>query len=60
VAFESEEAMKEHKAAHGRTQVMVAPLADVNSGGRARGGDAGPGWRVEKGDFSKAGFAATK
>jgi hypothetical protein len=49
IAFESDAAMREHKAVHGRTHAMAAPLDS-----------AGTAWRVERGDISMAGHHATK
>ena len=50
LAFESDVAMREHKAARGRTQPMAAPL-EAREGAR---------WRAERGDFSCAGQTASK
>ena len=49
VAFESDAAMSDHKAAHGRTHAMAAPL---DAGGRV--------WRAERGEISQAGQTAIK
>ena len=49
IAFESDAAMSDHKAAHGRTHAMAAPL---DAGGRV--------WRAERGEISQAGQTAVK
>ena len=50
VAFDTEAAMNDHKAAHGRTHAMAAPLA----------GDRAGQWRAERGEISQAGQTAIK